>query len=221
MSRRLRNRSQAGRLLAEQLSAYKRFPDVMVLALPRGGMPVAFEIARALGAALDVFLVRKLGIPGFPQMAMGAVASGGARYVDRELTAALRIPGAEVEKVVAREEAELEQCEQTYRAGRAPLDLEGRTVILVDDGAATGASMSMVIAALRRMKPGRIVVAAPLVPVATFEELRLCADDVVCLLKPEGFRPVSSFYEEFEQVSDDQVCRLLETASQPAAPLAA
>jgi len=213
---RLRNRSEAGKLLAERLSTYKKFRDVIVLALPRGGVPVGFEIAQALDAPLDVFLVRKLGVPGFPQIALGAIASGGVHYLDHELVAALHVPSAAVEQVVAREREELERREEIYRAGRPPLHLEGRTVILVDDGVATGASMYVVIAALRRLKPGRIVVAAPVAPMCTYQELRICADDVVCLRMPEDFRPLSSFYEDLAQVSDSEVCRLLEAAERPA-----
>lgn len=218
---RLPNRTEAGKFLAERLSAYKNFPNVTVLALPRGGVSVAFEIARALAAPLDVFLVRKLGLPGFPQMAMGAIASGGTRYVDHELTTALRISSDEVERAVAREEEELARQEQSYRAGRAPLEVQGRTIILVDDGVATGASLYMVMAALRRKKPGRIVVAAPVAPVSTYQELRLCADDVVCLLKLDDFRAVSACYDDFQPVTEEEIGRLLEAANRPAASLAA
>jgi putative phosphoribosyl transferase len=214
---RVRNRSEAGKLLAERLSAYKTFPDVIVLALPRGGVPVASEIAAGLEAPLDIFLVRKLGVPGFQEMAMGAITSGGARYVDRELTSALRISSAQVEQAVAKEQDELTRREKAYRAGRGPLDLQGRTVILVDDGLASSTSMYMVIAALRRMKPARIVVAAPVAPVCTFQELRLCADDVICLSTPEDFRAVSSFYEDFTEVSDEEVKRLLQAGAAVAA----
>jgi putative phosphoribosyl transferase len=213
---RLANRSEAGKLLAERLLGYKKFPELVVLALPRGGVPVACEIARALDAPLEIFLVRKLGVPGHPEIAMGAIASGGTRYIDHELIAVLRIPEAEVNRVVAIEQNELDRREKAYRAGRTPLELKGRTVILVDDGVATGASMYVVIAALRRFKPARIVVAVPVAPMCTYQELRLCADDVICLVKPEDFRAVSGFYEQFPQVGDEEVCRLLE-AVQPRA----
>jgi len=213
---RLRNRSEAGKLLAEKLSAYQKFSDVVVLALPRGGAPVAFEIAQALHAPLDIFLVRKLGVPGFPGISMGAIVSGGSHYLDRELTAALRVSRSEFERVLANERAELDRREKSYRAGRPPLNLEGRTVILVDDGVATSSSMYLVVAALRRQKPARVVVAAPVAPMCTYQELRLCADDVVCLLTPQDLRAVSHFYEEFAEVGDDEVRRLLEAAPQPA-----
>jgi len=216
MVRRLRNRSEAGKLLAERLSAYQKFPEVVVLALPRGGVPVAFEIAQALHAPLDIFLVRKLGVPGFPGISMGAIVSGGSHHLDRELTAALRVSRSEFERVLANERAELDRREKSYRGGRPPLHLEGRTVILVDDGVATSSSMYLVVAALRRQKPARVVVAAPVAPMCTYQELRLCADDVECLLTPQDLRAVSHFYEDFAEVSDDEVRRLLEAAPKPA-----
>ena len=217
MMGRVQNRTEAGKLLAEQLSAYKRFPDVVVLALPRGGVPVALEIAQALGAPLDVFLVRKLSVPGYPDLALGAVAGGGALYLNRELVAALRIPEADIEQIVAKEREEVDRREKIYRAAIAPVELAGRTVILADDGVATGASMYVVIAALRRLKPARIVAAATAAPMCTYQELRLCADDVVCLFTSAEFRPISSYYEEFPEISDEEACRLLEAARAPAA----
>jgi len=218
---RFANRSEAGKLLAERLIPYKTFADVLVLALPPGGVPVAIEIARALDAPLDVFLARKLGVPGFPEMAMGAIASAGARYLDHELTAALRISPAEIERAVAQATEDLARSEESYRRGRGRLELEGRTILLVDDGGATGSSLCLVIAALRRLKPARIVVASPVVPACTCQELRLCADDVICLLQPQDFRAIRSCYQQFPQVSDEEVCGLLEAAGRPVSQVAA
>src|SRR5208282_3849522 len=153
MIRRLQNREEAGRMLAERLAAYREVPDVVVLALPRGGVPVGFEVARALRAPFDVFLVRKLGVPGHRELAMGAIATGGMQYVDRELTSALHIPDAAIQDVVEKERSELQRREKAYRGERPALDLQGRTVILVDDGVATGASLHVAISALRKLSP--------------------------------------------------------------------
>ena len=212
--RRLRNRTEAGRMLAERLATYRKFPDLLVLALPRGGVPVGFEVARALACPLDVFLVRKLGVPGYAELAMGAIASGGMKYVDHELVSSLHITGAAVASVVEKEQKELQRRERVYRGERPPLSLESRSVILVDDGIATGASLHVAISALRRLRPSRIVVAAGVAPLATFKEMRAEADDAVCLLTPQEFWAVSLLYEEFPEVSDEDVCALLEAANQ-------
>lgn len=216
MIRRLHNREEAGRMLAERLSAYREAPDVIVLALPRGGVPVGFEIARALRVPFDVFIVRKLGVPGYAELAMGAIATGGMQYVDRELISALHVPDAAVKDVVQKERAELLRREQAYRGGRPALDVRGRTVILVDDGVATGASLHAAIGALRKLDPARVVVAVGVAPLSTWQELRTCADEVVCLLTPQEFWAVSVLYEDFGEVSDEEVCRLLEASEKPA-----
>jgi len=220
MSRRLRNREEAGQMLADRLTAYRESPDVVVLALPRGGVPVGFEIARALRAPFDVFIVRKLGVPGHAELAMGAIATGGMQYVDRDLISALHIPDAAVKGVVQTERAELLRREKAYRGERPPLDLHGRTVILVDDGVATGASLHAAIDALRKLSPARVVVAVGVAPLSTWQELRTRADEVVCLLTPQEFWAVSLLYEEFPEVSDEEVCRLLEASGKPASLVA-
>ncbi len=220
MIRRLQNREEAGRMLAERLTAYREVPDVVVLALPRGGVPVGFEIARGLRAPFDVFIVRKLGVPGYPELAMGAIATGGMQYVDRELVSALHVPEAAVKAVVQRERAELQRREKTYRGERPPLGLHGHTVILVDDGVATGASLRAAIGALRKLNPARVVVAVGVAPLSTWQELRNQADEVVCLLTPQEFWAVSLLYEEFPEVSDEEVCRLLEASGKLASPVA-
>jgi putative phosphoribosyl transferase len=216
MIRRLRNREEAGRLLAERLTAYRESPDVVVLALPRGGVPVGFEIARALGAPLDVFIVRKLGVPGYPELAMGAIATGGMRYVDRDLISSLHVSDSAVKSVVERERAEMQRREKAYRGDRPSLELQGRTVILVDDGVATGASLYVAIGALRKLNPGRVVVAAGVAPLSTSQEMRIWADEVVCLLTPQEFWAVSVLYEQFPEVTDEEVCRLLAASRHPA-----
>ncbi len=208
-----RNRQDAGRALARRLTFYGSRADVSVLALPRGGVPVAFEIAMALGAPLDVFLVRKLGLPGHEELAMGAVASGGARVLDPDVLREYRVSKGEVARVTAAELRELRRREIAYRAGRPPLDVGDRTVILVDDGLATGSSMRAALAALEPLSPARVVVAVPVAPRSTVLSLERVADEVVCLATPEPFVAVGMFYENFEQVSDEQVCDLLALAN--------
>src|SRR5712671_4832802 len=167
-----RDRREAGRLLAEKLSGYANRPDLLVLALPRGGVPVAYEVARALGAPLDVFVVRKLGVPGYEELAMGAVATGGVRVLNDQLVSRLGIPNHLIDAVAAREKQELARRERLYRGGRPPPDVRGRTAILVDDGLATGATMRAAILALRRQHPARIVVAVPTASPETCEEMK-------------------------------------------------
>ena len=186
-SRRFRDRTEAGRLLAAKLSAYANRPDVLVLALPRGGVPVAYEVAGALGAPLDVFLVRKLGVPGYEELAMGAVATGGVRVLNDQVVTGLRIPDHLIEEVAAAELQELARRERLYRGDRPLPDLRGRTVILVDDGLATGATMHAAVKALRALQPARIVVAVPTGSPETCEQLKAEADDVVCAITPEPF----------------------------------
>ena len=210
---RFRDRADAGRLLAERLSHYAGRDDVLVLGLPRGGVPVAAEVARALGASFDVFLVRKLGLPGQEELAMGAIASGGARVLNEELVETLGIPEALIDAVAAREEEELRRRERLYRGERPPPEVEGKTVILVDDGLATGSSMRAAVAALRRRRPARIVVAVPTAPVSTCEELRPEVDELVCARTPQPFYAVGIWYENFNQTTDEEVRRLLAEAT--------
>jgi len=210
-----RDRRDAGRQLAKRLTAYANRADVLVLALPRGGVPVAFEVARELKAPLDVFVVRKLGVPGHEELAMGAVASGGVRVLNEPLVHQLRIPALAIEAVIAREEAEMERRERLYRAGRPLPAVQGRTVILVDDGLATGATMHAAVAALRKQGPARIVVAVPIASPETCEELGGSVDDIVCAITPEPFYAVGVWYEDFDQTTDDDVRDLLRQASEP------
>ena len=206
---RFRDRRDAGRLLAAELSAYAHRPDVIVLALPRGGVPVAYEAARVLGAPLDVFVVRKLGVPGHDELAMGAVASGGVRVLNEAIVKGLHIPDDLIEQVTAREMGELQRRELLYRGGRPPPDLRGRTLILVDDGLATGATMQAAIAALRRRQPAKIVVAVPVAARETCAALRKEADEVICAATPEPFLAVGYWYQDFSQTSDEEVGDLL------------
>jgi predicted phosphoribosyltransferase len=209
-----RDRLEAGRVLATRLEKYANRPDVLVLALPRGGVPVAFEVAGALNAPLDVFLVRKLGAPGQPELAMGAIASGGAFVVNEEVVRALGITEDELRDVAAKEMQELERRERAYRDGRPPPDVRGKTVILIDDGLATGSSMMAAVAALRQEHPERIVVAVPVAARATCDQLAGQVDDVVCAMTPEPFLAVGLWYEEFSQTNDDEVRDLLRRAMQ-------
>ncbi|HLI27301.1 MAG TPA: phosphoribosyltransferase [Chloroflexota bacterium] len=209
MWRRFRDRREAGRLLAARLAHYRGRPDVLVLALPRGGVPVGYEVARALGAPLDVFLVRKLGVPGHEELAMGAVASGGVQVLNDDVIAGLGLSERVVAAVTARELQELERRERLYRGARPPHEVHGRTVILVDDGLATGATMRAAIHALRSRGAARIVAAVPVAPPPTCAELRAEADEVVCLVTPEPFLAVGLWYEDFTQTSDDEVRALL------------
>jgi predicted phosphoribosyltransferase len=210
---RFRDRSEAGRRLADKLTAYANRPDVLVLALPRGGVPVAYEIARALGAPLDVFLVRKLGVPGYEELAMGAVATGGVRVLNAEVVDGLRIPDHVIEAVAAGEQQELARRERLYRGDRPAPEVRGRTVIVVDDGLATGATMLAAIRALRAQKPARIVVAVPTGAPETCQQLKAEADDVICAITPEPFHAVGLWYENFSQTTDDEVRDLLARAA--------
>jgi predicted phosphoribosyltransferase len=214
VSARFSDRRAAGRFLAQKLAAYANRPDVIVLALPRGGVPVAYEVAAALHAPLDVFLVRKLGVPGHEEYAMGAIASGGVRVLNEEVVQALGIPDFRIEAAAAREQQELERRERAYRGNRPPPDVRGRTVILVDDGLATGASMQAAVMALRRLEPARIVVAVPTAAPETCEQMRTLADEVVCATTPEPFHAVGLWYEDFSQTSDEEVGALLAQARQ-------
>jgi predicted phosphoribosyltransferase len=192
-----RDRRDAGRKLGGTLGAFAKRPDVLVLALPRGGVPVAVEVARALEAPLDVFVVRKLGVPGYEELAMGAVGSGGVRVLHKEMVERLGIPEELIGEVTAREQKELARREALYRDGRPPPDVRGKTVILVDDGLATGATMQAAIEALRQQKPEAIVVAVPVAPAETCEELRKLADEVICAFTPEPLYAVGRWYQDF------------------------
>jgi putative phosphoribosyl transferase len=210
------NRAEAGRVLAALLTPYARRADVLVLGLPRGGVPVAYEVARALEASLDLLLVRKLGLPGHEELAMGAIATGGIRVLNPEVVQGLGIPATVIDKVAAAELQELQRRERVYRGNRPTPQLEGRCVILIDDGLATGATMRAAIAAVRQQKPARLVVAVPVAPPATIALLRKEADEVVCPATPEPFFGIGQWYEDFTQVTDSEVQKLLRhTGQQP------
>jgi erythromycin esterase-like protein/predicted phosphoribosyltransferase len=209
---RFRNRADAGRRLGERLVAHTHRSDVVVLALPRGGIPVAFEVATMLGVPLDVFLVRKLGVPSHPELAMGAIAEGGLAVLSEGLIAQLGIPRGLIQQVIARERMELDRRERLYREGRRAPPVRDRTVILVDDGLATGATMEAAVVALRQQAPSRVVVAAPVGARDTCARLRRVADEVVCLATPEPFQAVGLWYDDFSQTSDEEVRRLLAEA---------
>jgi predicted phosphoribosyltransferase len=200
-----RDRRDAGRRLAAELSDYADQSDLLVLALPRGGVPVAYEVARALHAPLDVFMVRKLGVPGYEELAMGAIATGGLRVLDEELLRMLDMPREVIERVTAIEMGELERREREYRGDRPPADVRGRTIILIDDGLATGSTMRAAIAALKKEGAKRIVVAVPVAPSETCEALRDQVDEVVCAVTPEPFRAVGIWYGDFSQTTDEEV----------------
>lgn len=207
------NRADAGQRLAEALRHYQGRKDVMVLALPRGGVPVAFEVANALKAPLDLMLVRKLGAPGQEELAMGAIATGGVRVLNTDVIDRLRVSDRILAEVTSRESVELERRQRTYRGDRPPPVLKGRCVILVDDGIATGATMRSAVKAARLQKPARLVVAAPVAAVEVVSELRREADEVVCVFTPEPLVAIGCWYDEFTQASDDEVKDLLARVS--------
>ena len=208
-----RDRAEAGRALAQALERYAGLDDLLVLALPRGGVPVAYEVARALPAPLDVFLVRKLGVPGHEELAMGALASGGVRVLNPDVVDHLHIPESIIDGVAEREQAELERRAREYRGDRSPPDVRGRTVILVDDGLATGSTMRAAAAAVREQQPAQIVVAVPVAAPATCQDFKREVDDVVCALTPEPFYAVGVWYEDFSQTTDAEVRHLLDLAA--------
>jgi len=210
---RYRDRTHAGRELASKLLAYAGHPDVIVLALPRGGVPVAFEVAKALRAPLDVFVVRKLGLPGHEEFAMGAIATGGVRVLDERVVRTAGVTRAELDAVTAAEQRELERRERQYRGDRPPPNVVGKTVILVDDGLATGATMRAAVEALREEGAARVVVAVPIAPPETCDAFRDVVDDIVCARTPEPFYAVGLWYEDFSQTSDEEVRELLERAA--------
>lgn len=205
-----RDRAHAGRLLADSLCGYADRPDVMVLALPRGGAPVAYEVAKALHAPMDVFLVRKLGVPGHEELAMGAIATGGARVLNYSVVQGLGISGGVIEAVAEQEQREIERRELAYRGDRPAPDVRGRSVILIDDGLATGATMRAAVAALRQLEPERVVVAVPTASPEACAELREEVDEMICTFTPEEFYGVGMWYEDFSQTTDDEVRDLLE-----------
>jgi putative phosphoribosyl transferase len=205
------DRFEAGRVLAQSLQRYRGVPDLLVLGLPRGGIPVAFEVARFLNAPLDVFVVRKLGVPGHEELAMGAIASGGIAFFDQRLIDV--VPQKDVDSVIVREASELTGRERAYRDHRPPQDAKNKTVILVDDGLATGASMQAAVRALHTLSPRKIVVAVPVASAEACASLAEAADEVVCPLRPEMFYAVGQWYEDFSQVSDSEVRALLERAA--------
>ncbi len=204
-----RDRTDAGRVLATRLGAYADRADALVLGLPRGGVPVAREVARALRLRLDVFLVRKLGVPGHEELAMGAIASGGVRVLNTEVVANLRIPEAVIEEVAAAQTRELERREHVYRGARPPTEVRGLGVILVDDGMATGATMRAAVAALRPRGPRRIVVAVPVAAEPTCSDLAEAVDEVVCAFTPDPFYAVGLWYVDFAETSDAEIARML------------
>lgn len=217
MERAFANRTEAGRLLAEKLGKYAGRDDVIVLGLPRGGVPVAYEVAKRLGAPLDVFIVRKLGVPGFEELAAGAIASGGVRVLNEDVMRAIPHADEAIEAVTARETAELERREHEYRDGRPAPELRDRAVILIDDGLATGATMRAAVKALRQSAATKIVVAVPVGPPDTCREIEQQADETICLSTPEFFQAVGQYYEDFSQTSDDDVRELLSAVQeQPA-----
>jgi predicted phosphoribosyltransferase len=208
------NRAAAGRLLAEKLQKYHNRDDVIVLGLPRGGVPVAYEVAHSLGAPLDVFIVRKLGVPGFEELAVGAIASGGVRVLNEEVARALPDADQIIESVTARETAEMERREHEYRDGRPAPELRSRTVILVDDGLATGATMRAAVKALRQREVAKIVVAVPVGAQETCREMEQVADETVCASAPKHFHAVGQYYHDFSQTGDEEVRELLARAAE-------
>lgn len=216
---RYRDREHAGRVLAERLGSYAGRENLIVLGLPRGGVPVAFEVARELGAPLDVFVVRKLGVPGYEELAMGAIASGGVRVLNDEVVRELGLDEAAIARAAAAENAELERRERALRGERGPVEVSGRTVILVDDGLATGSTMRAAALAVRAQRPEQIVVAVPVAAEQTCDKIRAEVDEIVCALTPHPFRAVGLWYEDFTPVTEDEIRDLLTRAASEAAPL--
>jgi putative phosphoribosyl transferase len=213
------DRAEAGRVLTEQLRHYAGRPDVIVLALPRGGVPVGYEVARALHAPMDIFVVRKLGIPGHEELAMGAVATGGVRVLNDQVIKGLSIPGFVIDAAANWELQELERRERLYRGHRPPPEVRGKTVILVDDGLATGSTMLAAVQALRKLGPARIVVAVPVASPDTCELLNEYVDETVCAATPEPFYAVGLWYRDFSQTTDEKVRELLERSAAEVGPM--
>jgi len=207
-----RDRSEAGKQLAARLAKYANRDDVLVLALPRGGVPVGFEVAKQLHVPLDIFLVRKLGLPGHEELAMGAISTGGVRVLNEDVVDYLQIPEGVIDAIAAIELRELERRERAYRGDRPEPDVQGKTIILVDDGLATGSTMRAAAVALRQHNPARIVIAVPVSAPQTCDEYRMGVDEIVCASTPEPFRGVGQWYRDFSQTTDDEVRELLEKA---------
>ncbi|GET44020.1 phosphoribosyltransferase [Microseira wollei] len=207
--RRFRNRTEAGQQLAKKLSAYANRTDVLVLGLPRGGVPVAYEVAVALNLPLDICLVRKLGAPGNKELAMGAIGMGGVMVLNHDVVESLQVSTQAIARVVALEEKELERRDRAYRGERPFPDLQGLSIVLVDDGIATGATLRAAIATLRQQQPARIIVAVPVAPLSTYNELKAEVDEVVSLVTPERFYSISVWYDQFDQTTDEEVRHLL------------
>jgi putative phosphoribosyl transferase len=208
-----RNRADAGRALAELLADYKKRSDVVVMALPRGGVPVAYEVAQSLGAPLDVFLVRKLGVPGMEELALGAVAAGGLEVINEHVVKQLGISRSVIDEIVAREQDELERRERDYRADRPPPEVRGKTVLLIDDGLATGATMRVAARALRRMQPAELLIAVPIGAPQTCASFRNEADRIICARMPDPCVAVGYGYDDFSQTPDEEVRSLLAQAA--------
>ena len=208
-----KDRREAGRKLAQKLTVYAGQPDLLTLALPRGGVPVAYEVARALNAPLDIFLVRKLGLPGQEELAIGAIATGGVRVLNRDIIRMLSIPDELINFVARRELQELQRRERLYRGDRPPPEVRDRTIILIDDGLATGASMRAAVVSLRAQHPARIVVAVPIAAENVCEAFRTEVDEIICAVTPEPFYGVGRWYEDFSQITDQEVRILLEEAN--------
>ncbi len=219
MLSRFRDRAEAGRMLASRLQQYARHADVVVLALPRGGVPIGFEVAQALDAPLDVFVVRKLGVPEHEELAMGAIASGGVRVLNEEVIRDLGIPQSVVEHVSQVQQKELQRRERLYRGDRPRITVDGRIVILVDDGLATGSTMRAAVRALRTQRPARLVVAVPTAAASTCRELAGEVDEITCLVTPEPFYAVGLWYEDFAQITDQQVGEWLQRSQHAGQPL--
>lgn len=207
--RRFKDRIEAGQLLAQALARYKNHPNLLVLALPRGGVPIAHQVAKGLNAPMDIFVVRKLGMPGHEELAMGAIASGSVRIINQDVVREYNIPDDVIEAVTAKEQEELERREQKYRQGLPPLDVKNKTVILVDDGLATGATMWAAVSALREQQPALLIVGVPAAAKATCDAFRPIVDDIVCVITPEPFYAVGIWYEDFSQTTDEEVHQLM------------
>lgn len=212
---RFQDRADAGIYLVEHLQKFANKPDTIVLGLPRGGVVVAYEVARGLGLPLDVFLVRKLGVPGYEELALGAIASGGVQVINQEVLRSIRIPQSQIQEIAAKETEELKRRERVYRLNRGPLVVKGKTVILVDDGLATGATMRAAVAALAKLGPRKIVIAVPVASREACEEFRKAVDEIVCGITPAQFRAVGAWYEDFSQTTDQEVIQLLREAQTP------
>ena len=214
MKRRFFSRSEAGKFLGERLAVYVNRDDVLVLALPRGGVPVAAKVAKRLKAPLDVFVVRMLGLPDHLELAMGAIATGGVRVINRDVVEGWQIPELVIDAVAAQEQEELARRERVYRGDRPAPEVEGKTVIVVDDGIATGSTMLAAVAALRQLRAARIIVAAPVIAGSSYYQIRRAADDVAAVIVPEEFYSVGEWYEDFSQTTDDEVRQLVAQATQ-------